>query len=163
MTYDEHILSYEMNKKDKSLAVMADRILHAYDISCNRFTSIYESENTDIQYKTLHTPEGYSFVMCKHGKPSWIYTTNDTLASYIKHVFFVRSGIIHLNWDDVRRTNAVIDALQEEYGSEHFFIQYIPDNHERFGDCLVCGALKRWSTGYYRFNDDGVLEKVSAA
>ena len=149
---NEKIFRYQMNKKDEVLAEMAETIIKAYapDLLIG-------------EYKFKHTSEGFSFIVTiteQNKIPiDFIITTNKVLSVFVEHLISILSKK-PVDWHDIYCSNEVIDALQNKFGSDKLFIQFIPEYHLTLGNCLACGTVKGWCDGYYQFGDDGKLVKI---
>ncbi len=168
MSHNKQIFAYEMNKQDKALADMVDIILRAYDDSMKPHTALYDDEDVEVRFGTLHTPAGYSFVLFERNEPSWIYTTDDRIEDFIHHVFLTKGAVAnagqYCSWKRVVESRSVQQALQERYGSSTLEILY-PYHHLKYGECLVCSELinDKWEDGYYNFSHDGGLIRIGKA
>ncbi len=114
MTFDEKILAYEENNKDKMLSEIAQLIIEAYNGSYKPHLIQNIGGAT-----TKHTSEGYSLLRTEQEHlpmpKTYVGTTDEKLSDYIHHAFLVL-GKTSVDWKDVCASDAVIHSLEKHFG-----------------------------------------------
>ncbi len=114
ITFDEKILEYKENDKDKRLSEIAQLIIEAYNGSYKPHLIQNLGGVT-----TKHTPEGYSLLRTEQEHlpipKTYVVTTDEKIPDYIHHAFLVL-GKTNVKWKDVCESYAVTQALEKYFG-----------------------------------------------